>query len=413
MTTTELPLPIAKECKPADAEELARAIAQAAQENMPVYPCGGGTKQHWGLPPQEPGLLLSTAGLNRVVDYPWEDMTITVQPGITVAELQRHLAQHGQHLPVDVPRPEAATLGGAIATNSSGPRRFGYGTLRDYVIGIQAADGQGRIYQGGGRVVKNVAGYDFCKLLIGSWGTVGVVTQVTLKVPPAPQDRAMLLRQLRSWSEAEEVLAELNTHVVQPVAVELLCGSGWKEHLPEDAAPEEQAPVLLVVLEGTREEVPWCAQELACQWEAAGAALVPLDESQQQALWPRLVDFPLERRGPATIQATTLPSRTCELLQELLRRAPQSLVLAHAASGVVVAHLEGLAEADVPPLVLRHLQPLAHDAGGNVVLLGAEPGVERTHQLCWGGWPPGVELMQRVLDQFDPARVLNRGRYVV
>ncbi len=413
MTTTQLPLPIASECKPKDAEELARTIAQAAQQNTPVYPCGGGSKQHWGLPPREPGVLLSTAGMNRVIDYPWEDMTITVQPGITLAELAQHLAQHGQHLPVDVPRPQVATLGGAIATNSSGPRRFGYGTLRDYVIGIEAIDGLGRPYQAGGRVVKNVAGYDFCKLLIGSWGTVGVVTQVTLKVPPAPQDRAMLLRHLRSWNEAEEVLQELNTHPAQPVAVELLAGPGWQELRQETSAPQEAVAGLLVVLEGTREEVLWMSQEIASQWESQGAHLAPLPEARQELLWPQLVDFPLVGRGVATVQATMLPGHVVPFVQQLLEHEAQATVLAHAASGVALAHLEGISEADVSPLVLRQLQPAARAGQGSAWLLGAAAGVERTHQLCWGGWPPGTELMQRVLEQFDPQRVLNRGRYVV
>ncbi len=413
MTTTQLPLPVAKECKPAGAEELARAIAQTAQENMPVYPCGGGSKQHWGLPPREPGLLLSTAGMDRVIDYPWEDMTITVQPGITLSRLARHLAQHGQHLPVDVPRPQVATLGGAIAANCSGPRRFGYGTLRDYVIGIEAVDGLGRPYQAGGRVVKNVAGYDFCKLLVGSWGTVGVVTQVTLKVPPAPQERAMLLRHLRGWSEAEEVLQELNTHPAQPVAVELLAGPGWQELLQETAAGPETVAGLLVVLEGTQEEVAWMSQELARGWESQGASLATLPEARQELLWPQLVDFPLAGRGVATVQATMLSSQVVPFVRELLEHAAQATVLAHAGSGVVLAHLEGLSEADVSPLVLRRLQPAARAGQGSAWLLGAAAGVERTHQLCWGGWPPGTELMQRVLEQFDPRRVLNRGRYVV
>src|SRR5690606_32325083 len=119
--------------------------------------------------------------LNRVIDYPARDMTITVEAGITWEQLEAELAKEGQWLPVDVARAEAATVGGAIACNTSGPRRFGYGTLRDYVIGIHAVDGQGMQFKGGGRVVKNVAGYDFCKLLTGSFGTLAVITQVTLK----------------------------------------------------------------------------------------------------------------------------------------------------------------------------------------------------------------------------------------
>src|SRR5205807_9828714 len=132
---------------------------------------------------------LDLRALNQVIDYPARDMTITVQAGITVAKLQEILAAENQQLPVDVPLPEQATLGGAIAVNASGPRRYGYGTLRDYVIGISFVNDEGQEVKAGGRVVKNVAGYDLCKLHIGALGTLGIITQVTLKLKPVPEDQ--------------------------------------------------------------------------------------------------------------------------------------------------------------------------------------------------------------------------------
>ena len=173
--------------RPATVAELCEIVKAARAAGQGVYPVGGRTTLDVGLPPIKPGVAVDTTALNRVIDYPARDMTITVQAGITIAALQAELAKEGQWLPVDVASPEQATLGGAIALNQSGPRRYGYGTLRDYVIGISFVTDDGVEVKAGGRVVKNVAGYDLMKLQIGAVGTLGVVTQVTLKVKPRPE----------------------------------------------------------------------------------------------------------------------------------------------------------------------------------------------------------------------------------
>jgi len=193
MSTLVEDLPLKATETPDSQAALAALVADAYQSRRPVYPIGGGTSLDYGLAATRPGLGLSLAGLTRVVDYPQRDMTITVEAGMTLARLAEVLAEGRQWLPIDAPQPERATLGGAIATAASGPRRYGFGTLRDYVIGITAVDGRGEIFKGGGRVVKNVAGYDFCKLLTGSLGTLGVITQVTFKLKPLVE-RSVLIQ---------------------------------------------------------------------------------------------------------------------------------------------------------------------------------------------------------------------------
>jgi glycolate oxidase FAD binding subunit len=155
-------LPLRDRIAPPTADAIGEIVRAAAADGTPVYPLGGETALDFGLAPKTPGIGLSLAGLNRVIDYPARDMTVTVEAGVTMGELARVLASEGQRLPVDAPAADRATLGGLIATNHSGPLRYGHGTIRDYVIGITAVDGRGRTYHGGGRVVKNVAGYDFC-----------------------------------------------------------------------------------------------------------------------------------------------------------------------------------------------------------------------------------------------------------
>ena len=151
-------------------------------------------------------IRLDLTGLSKVVDYTPRDMTILVEAGVRMADLAATLAAEGQHLPIDVPRASEATIGGVVATNWNGPRRYGYGTIRDYVIGIHAVDGRGVAFKGGGRVVKNVAGYDFCKLLTGSLGTLGVITQLALKVKPLPECSATVVADCANLSTAETML---------------------------------------------------------------------------------------------------------------------------------------------------------------------------------------------------------------
>src|SRR5262249_44306269 len=178
--------------QPRSVAEVGECVRGASQEGKVVYPLGGRTMLSLGLPPTRPGYGIDLQALSAVIDYPVRDMTITVQAGIPIAELQRLLAAENQRLPVDVPHAERATLGGALAVNASGPRRYGFGTFRDYVLGISTINDEGQETRAGGRVVKNVAGYDLCKLHIGALGTLGIISQVTLKVRPLPEARAIV-----------------------------------------------------------------------------------------------------------------------------------------------------------------------------------------------------------------------------
>src|SRR5437762_698653 len=178
------PMPVER---PTSVAALCDIVRRCAADGTAIYPIGGGTMLDYGLPPARPGVAVSTAALDQVIDFPARDMTITVQAGITLAKLHALTTAEGLWLPIDVPEPERATLGGAIAANVSGPRRYGYGTFRDYVIGVSLVNDRGEETKAGGRVVKNVAGYDLMKLYTGSLGTLGMITQVTLKLKPVPE----------------------------------------------------------------------------------------------------------------------------------------------------------------------------------------------------------------------------------
>ena len=164
MTTTADSLPLIETTSPESRDQVVETIRQASDTSTPIYPVGGATSLDFGIPVKTPGIGLSLAGMNQVIDYPARDMTITVEAGMTMAALASLLVGERQRLPLDLPMSERATLGGVIATNWSGTLRYGHGTIRDYLIGIEAVDGLGRPFRGGGRVVKNVAGYDFLQV---------------------------------------------------------------------------------------------------------------------------------------------------------------------------------------------------------------------------------------------------------
>jgi glycolate oxidase FAD binding subunit len=409
MSTTADLLPLTHTVAPETEAALVEAVRQAYADSTPVYPIGGGTSLDYGVPPRQSGIGVSLTGLNRVIDYPARDMTITVEAGITMARLAQTLAAEGQRLPIDTPQAEQATLGGVIATNFSGPRRYGLGTIRDYVIGIAAVDGRGILFHGGGRVVKNVAGYDFCKLLTGSLGTLGVISQVTLKVRPRPEASALIACGLAEVERAEPLLAALVTSRTAPTAIELLAGPAWDDDVAFE--PGTHAPLRLVVgFEGTRVEVAWQVGQLQDEWRALGVTASQVVASEQTpGLWNGLTEFPA---GPAplVLKVSVPPGAVTAYVQRVMAIDPACSIQAHAGNGIVIARFAKFTTADVSRIVIGALRPAAVSAGGHAVVLSST--LELTHQAVWGSGGGSVRMMKAVKDQFDPRGILNPGRFV-
>ena len=183
---------------PATVEQIATVLSLLEAEGAAIVPVGGGTQVHVGYPPAQdrPVFMVRTTRLNRVLDFQPDDMTVTVEPGITLEALQKTLATHNQTLPLDVPYAPRATMGGIVSANSSGFWRPAYGTPRDLLIGVKALMTESTEVKGGGKVVKNVAGYDVCKLFTGAWGTLGILTELTFRTRPKPETERVLAWQL-------------------------------------------------------------------------------------------------------------------------------------------------------------------------------------------------------------------------
>lgn len=406
---------VADRITPETIDEVVASVQQARAMGLAIYPVGGGTSLDYGLPPRTRGLAIDMTRCCRVVDYPARDLTITVEAGITMAELDATLRQQGQWLPIDVPQASRATLGGVIATNFSGPRRFGYGTMRDYVIGIEGVAADGRRFKAGGRVVKNVAGYDFCKLLTGSLGTLAVITQVTLKLKPRPQRSRIVVLPIESWSTLEPCLAKLNEAPIVPTAIEVTAGQEWDLLLsPLSGTTTSVSTVaqLAVLLEGTATEVDWMTDQLCATWQSdIGTSGTVLDAEATEMLLTRWNEFPQSNQSALVMKVSLLPSQVADMTQFIRDSAADSNLLVHAGDGVIIAKFSSLPAGGISQFVVRQLRPKAQRAGGHAIILSNPGQGEMTHQAVWGG-APQFALMQIVKRAWDPENVLNPERFV-
>lgn len=414
MTTSTLPL--LESVTPGSVDELLETLRDAHARGVAVYPIGGGTALDYGLPATVSGLGVQLTQLNGVIDYPARDMTITVQAGMTMRQLREILGAERQWLPIDVPFPERATLGGVIATNFSGPRRFGQGTMRDYVIGIEAVAADGTLFKAGGRVVKNVAGYDFCKLLTGSLGTLAVITQVTLKLKPLPQSSRLIIGAMESLAQLEPRLAALNLSPVTPTAIELCCGPYWQSSAPTGSVPcvpSASAASLGVLLEGTEAEVAWMEEQLRSDWQSAGLASPRVVRGTDVAAWvDTWAAYPADTGHALVVKASILPSKLAEFVDWVRRDAPDCSALAHAGDGLVWLAFPKLPAKGLSHTVVREIGPRAIAAGGHAVVAANPSGSEMTHQAVWGGASSPFGIMSEVKRAWDPLDRLNPGRFV-
>jgi glycolate oxidase FAD binding subunit len=386
---------------PGSLEELAAVMRAAHAHQAAVAPWGGGTQQQIGNPPSRLDLVVRTERLCDVLVHEPDDLTISVAAGITIGALRAHLARHGQMLPLDPPLPARATIGGLLATGMDGPRRLGYGTLRELLIGIAVVEADGRISRGGGMVVKNVSGFDMMKLYRGSLGTLAIIASANFKLQPIPRAAATLLCHFADADAAFAALDELQDTQLTPTAAEYLNGPA----LASIGAPSAGAGTCALALrsEGAPAAVERHAadlRELAARHRAA--AIERIDGAPEAELWGRVADLTQVAELHAdegVAKLAVLPEQTARAIAQIERLAAQhgsrATVSARALNGVIYARLQ-----PITPAIMRGVD-------GVQWIASQLPSLDR-----WGAPPPGLDLMRRLKAEFDPAGLLNPGRFV-
>lgn len=394
--------------RPASVEELCQMVSERVALGHAIYPQGGRTALDYGGIPARPGVAIDTTAINRLIDYPFADMTITVEAGMTLAALQEILAEKGQRALVEAPDPGRATVGGIYATNTSGPRRYAVGRPRDQIIGVSFVTSAGVVVKGGGRVVKNVAGYDLPKLLTGSMGTLGIITQMTLKVRPVPEASAIAWVPFWNLKSLDDALDQLNKSGTRPVALDYFNGSGARAVGQGLGLPTGQG-ILAIGYEDNTASVHWQLDRLKTELRRDDFAI--LEGGDAAPLWIALSEFQKARpgSGPVSFIANLRPSSVASFVDTI--DPERWLVQAHAGNGIVRAHAQGAWTPDETGQQIKKLRALATRDGGNLILARC-PTAWKELLRVWGEPRPDWAIAERVKTALDPHAAMNPGRFV-
>lgn len=407
---------------PGSAAEIAEILRFASAEHLAIIPVGGKTHLHIGMPPQRYDLALDLSRLNRILAYEPRDLTLGVEPGMSCADLDRSLREKGQFLPLSAPFPERATLGGIVAAGSDSPLRYAHGTARDFLLGVEFVTGEGVVSKSGGRVVKNVTGYDLHKLLIGSLGTLAVITRLNLRTFPLPPAQRMFVAAFADSSSAFAFCRAISKSQLQPTVVDVLDGGAAGLFAGRGAGFLRRDSWLVVVEAAGREAVlERHARDLAAMSrETHAVEFIALEDAQRDQLFGCLCEFSpiaFSMTSAATffrIAALTsaMPMLLTKIQKLAQRHALDCAVLVRALGVIYVALLPPASPKSYPELVScsRELLDLC-------VASGAIPMIERCPlelKSMLNVWPPAgteLEIAKRLKSVFDPQNILSPGRF--
>jgi glycolate oxidase FAD binding subunit len=398
--------------RPRDETGVSRALALAFEGGLGVVPWGGGNHQAIGCVPVRYDVALDLSHLNRVLTYEPADMTATVQAGIRLADLERRLGEAGQFWPLDPPLADQATVGGVVAANLNGPLRCRYGTARDLVLGVRVAHADGAITKAGARVVKNATAYDLTKLYTGSYGTLGILVEATLRLQPCPAAERGWLLTGTAIEQCQEAAMRILGSYLAPNRVELLDG-----HCAEQCEIGQNRPALVVSFAGVKEAVQ-DQGETARSW-AAELGLQTTEIENVGETWRALRDFPwrpagLERSEHRALwRGSVLPSDGAKAMQAVRDAVSRygDVAIAATASHAV---LRGVLRASTGDLLAKGLHA-AREAltalGGFLVVMDVPDTVRGTVDV-WGPMPSELTWMRRIRAAFDAKAIVNPGRFI-
>jgi len=414
--------------KVATAEEVAQVMRLASERHIPVTPRSGGQGLSGGAVPVCGGIVLSTERMNRILEIDRENLTVTAQPGVITGNLHRAVEAEGLFYPPDPASLDSCCLGGNIAENAGGPRAVKYGVTKDFVCGLQAVLPGGEIIRMGGKRVKDVTGYNLIQLLVGSEGTLAVVTEITLRLLPLPPARVDLLVAFDSFDEAARTVSDIISHCILPTTIEFMERDGVRASermLGREVPFHDAAACLLIQLDGRRDEEVAADMEQVgdlCLAHGALDVLVASDRPTRDRLWEarRMILEALKHESPANyMEDVVVPRaeipRLLEGIHELGDRYGVRIVcFGHAGDGNVHVNILKDETPDarwrevVPPL-RRAIYDLCISLGGT---LTGEHGVGATRRayLPLALDAAQIELQRRIKAAFDPENILNPGK---
>lgn len=404
--------------------EISKIVAYANEHSLAVVPMGGGTKMGMGGIPKKADILLSTLRLNRLTDCDCDNLTLSAECGMTLVGVQKRLAHEGRgyFLPLDPPHAERATLGGIVATNSSGPGRLLYGTARDLIIGAKAVFPNGDLVVSGGKTVKNVSGYDLCKLLIGSFGTLGILCEITFKLLPLPEKTATLLLPYAALEEAAGFGRDLLQSQYLPSAIEILNRTAiGKLKFP---VVQEGDYLVAVGLEGIAEAIDRQVAEMSERGKKGGCpGTTVLDSESHLSFWKALRDFSgglvEDRSGFISFKSNVLTSRCGEVMNRYEKIAKDSgidcALICHAGNGVLYSYVlpgNGFRSKKKPILKLaEEFSSVAVQNQGRLIVEFSPHSLKKELDV-WGGQRGDIKIMRQLKREIDPKGILNPGRFV-
>lgn len=411
--------------RPATEQEVAELVKFAAVENLAVIPTGARTKLGIGMPPARYDLAIDITRLDRIISYDPGDLTLSVQPGIPLARLAQTLVEHNQFLPLDVPFYERATIGGTLSSGVDSPLRQAYGTPRDFVLGMEFVTGEGALAKSGGRVVKNVTGYDLHKLFLGAVGSLGIITRVNFKTFPRPSASATLIASFSSMQAAAAFNTLIHKSPLRCQAIEILSPSAialFAENalLLADAAAMNSFAVA-VSIAGNDAVLARCERDLRTMAESSAGSLrsfTRLDGSREQHLWTAIREFPAaaqSRANAAILKFSCLRSDFAAFFNETsgLSNA-HSLAIAHVFRGCGICYcLLTSPSGSLSQLekCCAQLQQNAANSARRAQILWCP--IEFKSQLnIWGPPREDFPLMRQLKRAFDPRNIFAPGRFV-
>jgi len=399
---------------PGTIEEIAAILRVAQAQELAVVPIGSGRRLSLGNLPDRVDIVLSTRRMNRVVEYEPADLTASIEAGCSLDAFHRATFPHRQWLPFDPPDADRATVGGIAAADDFGPLRLGYGRPRDAIIGLEVVQADGTRLRTGGRVVKNVTGYDLNKLFVGSFGTLGIIARVNVKLRPLPEADATIVFLDAEWERLASGARRILDSELEPAAVVLL-NEGALAPLPLD----HQRKALLVRFLETAPAVAYQVERAKALARALSREVVELSDHASRSLWEAIGR--LHRLIPTDLRLrlSVLPAHTIEALRASERAMNGTLaapyLLAQPGTGIVHigGRMMGTGEETFSPIVqaIAQLRTTWAAHRGRVIIECAPPEMKR-HVDVWGEVGSSLPLMRALKRAFDPKRILSPGRFV-